>query len=133
MIQNKLKNCCNACTHRKVYTEEIVMRSNDSIFDIITKIGCEHEEICKEYIEEPLEDGALKGSKKISFYLYTGDELAVAQGIFEYWMEKKNNNVLIPTNGTEFCISVCDVDIILTPEPYARNTKYKVKLKGELV
>lgn len=43
--------CCDNCKHRKIYIKENTLRSNGGMYDNITVIGCEHEEVCKEYKE----------------------------------------------------------------------------------
>lgn len=51
-ITINFKKCCNDCTHLKIYTDINELHSYilvNKIVAIITTIGCEHENVCKEY------------------------------------------------------------------------------------
>jgi len=52
MIEIKFKDCCNECVQRTTYLDENKMYGEDRVYLMTTVIGCEHEKVCKKYIEE---------------------------------------------------------------------------------
>lgn len=54
MIINNLKECCEECKYRSTYADDNKIYSNtcDVVMDVATTIGCEHEQVCKRYLEQ---------------------------------------------------------------------------------
>lgn len=52
MITIKFKECCMNCVQVKTYTDENKAYALDKVFLSSTTIGCEHEEVCKKYIDD---------------------------------------------------------------------------------
>lgn len=46
-LEIKFKSCCEECEHRCTYLHE----RPGSVKGIVTIIGCEHEQVCREYLE----------------------------------------------------------------------------------
>jgi hypothetical protein len=54
VIDIKFKPCCENCQYRKTYIKEDKYYSDNRPYDITTIIGCEHENVCKEYRDEKM-------------------------------------------------------------------------------
>lgn len=52
MLIVKFKQCCTECAHRDTLVDESKLYSNEDVVDVITTIHCEHEKVCKAYLEE---------------------------------------------------------------------------------
>lgn len=52
MIKIRFKKCCDSCLSLKPYTDTEKMYSDKEVIQIFTTIGCEHEKICKAYLED---------------------------------------------------------------------------------
>lgn len=51
MIVIKFKWCCTDCPSRESYMHEHTLKVNDVEFTTKSTIGCNHELVCKDYIE----------------------------------------------------------------------------------
>jgi len=49
MLKITFKKCCNACLHRVTNVKEDKIYSDNKVFDVITTISCEHEQVCGRY------------------------------------------------------------------------------------
>ena len=52
MIKINFKKCCYTCGNCSVYDMERSLYSRSVISDKEIVIGCEHEKVCKSYLEE---------------------------------------------------------------------------------
>jgi len=51
-MEINFKDCCTKCVQRKTYVNENKVYCGDgSVYLTATVIGCEHEKVCKEYID----------------------------------------------------------------------------------
>lgn len=55
MIEIKFKDCCQNCASRNTYLKEDSMYAINRVVEVYTAIGCEHELVCKQYIEDELQ------------------------------------------------------------------------------
>ena len=51
MLEIKFKECCNDCGNRETYVNESKLSGDGEVVAVVTVIGCEHENVCKEYLE----------------------------------------------------------------------------------
>ena len=56
MIEIQFKECCEDCTYILVDHSETKIQNCLGISKTYTKIGCAHQSICKEYIEQAAEE-----------------------------------------------------------------------------
>lgn len=50
-IQINFKEVCYSCKHRNTYINEHNLYGDNIVFVVATVIGCEHEKVCKCYLE----------------------------------------------------------------------------------
>lgn len=51
MVTVNFKEVCHTCPNRDTYLIEDPLCSDNRIFAIITTIGCNHEKVCKDYLD----------------------------------------------------------------------------------
>lgn len=51
IIINFKKVCYQDCPYRKTYLKESIMYADSTEYMVETIIGCEHEKVCKAYLE----------------------------------------------------------------------------------
>jgi len=51
MLEIRFKECCYNCSNRDTYVTESRLRGDSTPILVMTDIGCEHEKVCKEYLE----------------------------------------------------------------------------------
>ena len=78
-------------------------------------------------------DIKMEPGMKIALTLYNGDNVAIAQSIYEYLSNSMQHDIPVPLYGTEFTLHVDDVEIKTSPDFRLNSTKYKITLKGELI
>lgn len=51
MIKINFEECCKNCNERYSYLSEFVTFTDDRCMNMETKVGCKHEQVCKDYME----------------------------------------------------------------------------------
>lgn len=51
MIKIYFKFCCQSCANRDAYINEHKIMGDNIVYSTETEIGCNHEKVCKEFIE----------------------------------------------------------------------------------
>ena len=50
MFLVKCQECCTKCIHRDTYVEEDKIYSDNAVAEVITVVGCRHENVCKKLV-----------------------------------------------------------------------------------
>lgn len=69
----------------------------------------------------------------VSLIIYHGNDVHIAEEIYNYLCDCKNHDIPVPLDGTEFRIRVEDGEIQSSNDYGNYSTKYKIILKGVLI
>jgi hypothetical protein len=127
------------------------MFSGTEVYDITTIIGCEHEEVCKEYMEseQPKEQPEnakipistqlpkllISGSKNgdiLTSIIYEGTSETKAQEIYHILEGYRIAEMLIPID-VDLTVRIDNVYKAKTPDVLYNGTKYRIIVDAKLV